>query len=157
MSTALFAAGCFWGVEAWFENVKGVTATRVGYAGGIIENPSYEVVKTGQTGHAETVKVEFNPNVISYEQLVDAFFECHDPTSRNRQGEDIGSQYRSIIFYNDDSQHKAAISKVLEWNQKGVFKNPIATEVRETINFYEAEEYHQKYLQKNKTVSCGIV
>lgn len=157
MATAVFAAGCFWGVEAWFERINGVEKTRVGYSGGNVENPSYELVKTGKTGHAESVKVDFDPEKISYEALIDAFFECHNPTTRNRQGEDIGSQYRSIIFYTDERQLQAAEQKVIEWNQKGVFKTEIVTEIEAAGPFYEAEEYHQKYLQKNGTASCGIV
>ncbi|MFG6115283.1 peptide-methionine (S)-S-oxide reductase MsrA [Halobacillus sp. MO56] len=157
MATAIFAAGCFWGVEAWFERINGVEQTRVGYSGGNVESPSYELVKTGKTGHAESVKVDFDPEKISYESLIDAFFECHNPTTRNRQGEDIGSQYRSIIFYTDETQLQAAEQKLSEWNQKGVFRTEIVTEIVEAGPFYEAEEYHQKYLQKNGTASCGIV
>ncbi|KGX92972.1 methionine sulfoxide reductase A [Pontibacillus halophilus JSM 076056 = DSM 19796] len=156
MATALFAAGCFWGVEAFFERLDGVTATRVGYAGGNIEAPSYEHVKTGTTGHAETTKVEFDPSVITYEQLVDTFFECHDPTTLNRQGEDVGHQYRSVIFYLNEDQKQIAQEKISEWDQKGIFKNKIVTEVTAEQPFYEAEEYHQKYFQKNGTLSCGI-
>ncbi|GGC99869.1 peptide-methionine (S)-S-oxide reductase [Thalassobacillus devorans] len=157
MAIAVFSAGCFWGVEAWFERLNGVDQTKVGYSGGAVENPSYELVKTGKTGHAESVKIDFDPEKISYSELVDAFFECHDPTTRNRQGEDIGSQYRSIIFYQDDQQKQIAAEKIQEWNQKGVFKTEIVTEVNHAAPFYEAEEHHQKYLQKNGTASCGIV
>ncbi|MFG6118805.1 peptide-methionine (S)-S-oxide reductase MsrA [Thalassobacillus sp. B23F22_16] len=157
MAIAVFSAGCFWGVEAWFERLNGVDQTKAGYSGGTIENPSYELVKTGKTGHAESVKIDFDPEKISYSELVDAFFECHDPTTRNRQGEDIGSQYRSIIFFQDDRQKQIAAEKIQEWNQKGVFKTEIVTEVKQAALFYEAEEYHQKYLQKNGTASCGIV
>ncbi|MYL34909.1 peptide-methionine (S)-S-oxide reductase MsrA [Pontibacillus yanchengensis] len=157
MATALFAAGCFWGVEAFFERLNGVVTTRVGYSGGHVENPSYELVKTGTTGHAETTKIEFDPDIISYQQLVDVFFECHDPTSINRQGEDVGSQYRSIIFYGDEEQKEIAEQKLQEWSNKGIFKRPIVTEITESAPFYDAEEYHQKYLQKNGSVSCGVV
>lgn len=155
MATAVFAAGCFWGVEAYFERIKGVKATRVGFMGGTVANPSYQQVKAGGTGHAEATKVEFDPSVISYSELVDHFFECHNPTQRNRQGEDVGSQYRSVIFATEDQQ-AIAVDKITEWNNKGIFKSEIVTEVNEVTDFYDAEEYHQKYLQKNGSVSCGI-
>ncbi|GGD26069.1 peptide-methionine (S)-S-oxide reductase MsrA [Pontibacillus salipaludis] len=155
MATAVFAAGCFWGVEAYFERIEGVEATRVGFMGGTVANPSYQQVKAGGTGHAEATKVEFDPSQISYSELVDHFFECHNPTQRNRQGEDVGSQYRSVIFATEDQQAIAA-DKITEWNNKGIFKSEIVTEVNEVTDFYDAEEYHQKYLQKNGSVSCGI-
>lgn len=157
MATAVFAAGCFWGVEAFFERVNGVEATRVGFMGGNVENPSYEQVKTGTTGHAEVTKIDYNSEVVSYQELLDLFFECHDPTTKNRQGEDVGSQYRSVIFYSDETQQHIAEEKVTEWNNKGIFKNEIVTQLTEASTFYEAEEYHQKYLQKNGSVACGIV
>ncbi|MCA1010268.1 peptide-methionine (S)-S-oxide reductase MsrA [Halobacillus halophilus] len=156
MAKAIFGAGCFWGVEAFFEKFEGITSTRVGYIGGNLENPSYEQVKTGETGHAEAVKVEYDPTVITYSELVNIFFETHDPTSKNRQGADIGHQYRSAIFYNDASQKYIAEEKIKEWDEKGTFKRPIVTEVVKTTTFYEAEEHHQKYLQKNGSVACGI-
>ncbi|KHE68855.1 peptide-methionine (S)-S-oxide reductase MsrA [Halobacillus sp. BBL2006] len=156
MATAIFGAGCFWGVEAFFEKFEGVTATRVGYTGGHVESPSYEEVKSGKTGHAEAIKIEYDPSVITYSELVNIFFESHDPTSRNRQGIDEGHQYRSVIFYSGASQKYIAEEKINEWNEKGIFKRPIVTEVRESSTFYEAEEYHQKYFQKNGSVACGI-
>ncbi|MFC0523593.1 peptide-methionine (S)-S-oxide reductase MsrA [Pontibacillus salicampi] len=156
MATAYFGAGCFWGVEAFFERLTGVTATRVGYSGGTVENPSYELVKSGVTGHAETTKVEFDPSVISYASLVDQFFEVHDPTQINRQGEDVGTQYRSVIFFLDDEQRQVAEEKIQEWSDKGIYKLPIATQIKKAAPFYDAEEYHQKYLQKHGSVSCGI-
>ncbi|KGP91052.1 methionine sulfoxide reductase A [Pontibacillus chungwhensis BH030062] len=155
MATAVFAAGCFWGVEAYFERIEGVKATRVGFMGGTVANPSYQQVKAGGTGHAEATKVEFDPSLISYSELVDHFFECHNPTQRNRQGEDVGSQYRSVIFA-AENQKVIAANKITEWNNKGIFKSEIVTEVNEVTEFYDAEEYHQKYLQKNGSVSCGI-
>ncbi|MFD1020804.1 peptide-methionine (S)-S-oxide reductase MsrA [Thalassobacillus hwangdonensis] len=157
MATAIFAAGCFWGVEAWFERIDGVVETKVGYTGGKVDRPYYELVKTGKTGHAESIKIDYDASVISYQQLVDAFFECHDPTSKNRQGEDVGSQYRSVIFYLDESQRYIAEEKIKQWNEKGVFKKSIVTEVAQAGTFYDAEEYHQKYLQKNGSAACGIV
>ncbi|KGX88190.1 peptide-methionine (S)-S-oxide reductase MsrA [Pontibacillus litoralis] len=155
MTIAYFGAGCFWGVEAFLERLDGVIATRVGYTGGQVANPTYEQVKAGKTGHVETTKVEFDPQIINYETLIDQFFECHDPTQRNRQGEDVGSQYRSAIFYTNEAQQKIAEQKIKEWNAKGEFSNPIVTEVIGLTAFYEAEEYHQKYFQKNGSVSCG--
>ncbi|MGI8314762.1 peptide-methionine (S)-S-oxide reductase MsrA [Halobacillus mangrovi] len=156
MATAIFGAGCFWGVEAFFEKFEGVTATRVGYTGGFVENPTYEQVKSGETGHAESIKIEYDPTVITYSELINIFFESHDPTSRNKQGIDVGHQYRSVIFYDGASQKYIAEEKINEWNEKGIFKRPIVTEVIEASTFYEAEEYHQKYFQKNGSVACGI-
>lgn len=156
MATAIFGAGCFWGVEAFFEKFEGITATRVGFIGGHTENPTYEKVKAGGTGHAEAIRLEYNPSVITYSELVNIFFEAHDPTSRNRQGIDVGHQYRSVIFYNGASQRYIAEEKIKEWNDKGTFKRPIVTEVEESTTFYEAEEHHQKYMQKNGSVACGI-
>lgn len=155
MATAVFAAGCFWGVEAYFERIEGVVATRVGFMGGTVVTPSYQQVKAGGTGHAEAIRVEFDPEVISYSELVDHFFECHNPTQRNRQGEDVGYQYRSVIFATEDQEETAA-AKIREWDNKGLFKSEIVTEVNKVSEFYDAEEYHQKYLQKNGSVSCGI-
>ncbi|MGP4060746.1 peptide-methionine (S)-S-oxide reductase MsrA [Halobacillus sp. H74] len=156
MATAIFGAGCFWGVEAFFEKFEGVTMTKVGYIGGKLEHPSYEQVKAGGTGHAEAVKINYDPTVITYAELVNIFFEAHDPTSRNRQGIDIGHQYRSVIFYSEASQKYIADEKIKEWEEKGVFKRRIVTTVEKATTFYEAEEHHQKYLQKNGSVACGI-
>ncbi|MCF6138356.1 peptide-methionine (S)-S-oxide reductase MsrA [Pseudalkalibacillus berkeleyi] len=156
MELAIFGAGCFWGVEAFFEKLEGITETRVGYTGGFVENPTYEQVKTGTTGHAEAIKIQYDPNVITYSELVDIFFGVHDPTSRNKQGLDIGHQYRSVIFYSDVNQQNVAERKIKEWTEKGTFKLPIVTEIEPATFFYEAEEYHQKYLQKNGSVACGI-
>lgn len=156
MATAIFGAGCFWGVEAFFERFEGITTTRVGYTGGNIENPTYEQVKTGKTGHAEAIRLEYDPSVITYAELVNIFFEAHDPTSRNKQGVDVGHQYRSAIFYADASQKYIAEEKVKEWDAKGIFKRPIVSEIVELSTFYDAEEYHQKYIHKNGSVACGI-
>ncbi|MEC3882316.1 peptide-methionine (S)-S-oxide reductase MsrA [Halobacillus litoralis] len=156
MATAIFGAGCFWGVEAFFEKFEGVTETKVGYIGGHLENPTYEQVKAGKSGHAESVKVNYDPTVITYAELVNIFFEAHDPTSRNKQGIDVGHQYRSVIFHSDASQKYIAEEKIKEWEGKGVFKRPIVTEVEEATTFYEAEEHHQKYLQKHGSAACSI-
>ncbi|ELK46424.1 peptide-methionine (S)-S-oxide reductase MsrA [Halobacillus sp. ACCC02827] len=156
MATAIFGAGCFWGVEAFFEKFEGVTATKVGYIGGKLENPTYEQVKTGKTGHAEAVRIEYDPTRITYSELINIFFEAHDPTSKNKQGIDVGHQYRSAIFYSDASQKYIAEEKIKEWEEKGTFKRAIVTEVEEATSFFEAEEYHQKYLQKNGSAACSI-
>lgn len=156
MATAIFGAGCFWGVEAFFEKFEGVKETKVGYIGGHLENPSYEEVKEGNTGHAESVKVDYDPTVITYAELVNIFFEAHDPTSRNRQGSDVGHQYRSVVFYSDASQKYIADEKIKEWEGKGIFKRPIVTEVEAATTFFEAEDYHQKYLQKHGSAACSI-
>ncbi|WP_102336241.1 peptide-methionine (S)-S-oxide reductase MsrA [Salimicrobium jeotgali] len=148
MAIATFGAGCFWGVEAFFDRLNGVTNTTVGYTGGFVENPSYEQVKTGETGHAESIRIEFDPEVLTYETLVEYFLEAHDPTSVNRQGEDVGHQYRSVIFYVNEEQRQQSVSKIKEWNDRGIFKSPIVTEVVPASTFYEAEEYHQQYVKK---------
>ncbi|WP_347861382.1 peptide-methionine (S)-S-oxide reductase MsrA [Salimicrobium sp. PL1-032A] len=148
MAQAIFGAGCFWGVEAFFERLNGVTDTTVGYTGGFIENPTYEQVKTGKTGHAESIRIEFDPKTITYEELVEYFLEAHDPTSVNRQGEDVGHQYRSVIFHTNEAQKQLAGSKIDEWNRREIFKRPIVTEVVAASTFYEAEEYHQQYVKK---------
>ncbi|OEH93111.1 peptide-methionine (S)-S-oxide reductase MsrA [Bacillus solimangrovi] len=156
MEKAVFGAGCFWGVEAFFEKVRGVEATRVGYSGGTLANPTYEQVKAGDTSHAEVVEVLFDPWKVSYDELLDVFFDCHDPTTKNRQGIDIGSQYRSVIFFQNVKQLEAAKAKKEKLDQSGKLKNSIVTEITPAKEFYEAEEYHQKYFQKNGTLSCGI-
>lgn len=148
MTIATFGAGCFWGVEAFFDRLNGVTNTTVGYTGGFVENPSYEHVKTGETGHAESIRIEFDPEVLTYEALVEYFLEAHDPTSVNRQGEDVGHQYRSVIFYANEEQRQLSVAKIKEWNGRGIFKSPIVTEVVPASTFYEAEEYHQQYVKK---------
>ncbi len=148
MAKATFAAGCFWGVESAFRQVPGVASATAGYTGGTFENPTYEDVCSGQTGHAEAVEVEFDPAVVSYEALLDVFWKCHDPTTPNRQGPDVGSQYRSAIFFHDaDQEAKARASKqVLE--QSGRLGAPIVTEIVAASTFYRAEEYHQQYFAK---------
>lgn len=146
---ATFAAGCFWGVEDIFMQVEGVTNTQVGYTGGVTEDPTYREVCSDTTGHAEAVELEFNPEVVSYDALLDLFWEMHNPTTLNRQGPDIGSQYRSAIFYHNPSQEQAAIASKSRWKESGRFTNPIVTEIVPATTFYPAEEYHQKYNLKH--------
>lgn len=149
---ATFGAGCFWGVEEKFRVVKGVTKTTVGYAGGDVENPSYEEVCTDATGHAEVVDVEFDENIVSFIELVKLFFSIHNPTQINRQGPDVGRQYRSVIFYHNEEQKKIAEEIMTEEQAKHT--SPIATEIVPFKNFYPAEEYHQKYLMKKDLKTC---
>ena len=153
---ALFGAGCFWGVEATFRTTKGVKATSVGYAGGALANPSYEDVCYKRTGHAEVVQVEFDPAEISYEALLGVFFENHDPTTLNRQGPDVGDQYRSAIFYHNDEQRDVATAVKERLGASGAFKRPIVTEITPASTYYPAEEYHQRYLEKRGLASCHI-
>ncbi len=145
---ATFAAGCFWGVEATFRRAQGVRSTAVGYEGGDLEHPSYQAVCTGRTGHAEVVEVEYDPEVLSYEQLLDIFWSCHDPTTRDRQGPDFGSQYRSAIFYHDPEQETAARISKEKLEASGRHRSAIVTEIVSAAPFYRAEEYHQQYLAK---------
>lgn len=154
---ATFAAGCFWGIEAAFNQLPGVLKTRVGYAGGHHNNPTYELVCSDTTGHAEAVEVEYDPKKISYEQLLDVFWQIHDPTTLNRQGPDIGSQYRSIIFYRNPEQERLAKASRDEIDSSGRFKRDIVTEILPIAPFYEAEDYHQKYYEKHGlNASCRI-
>ncbi len=156
MEKATFAAGCFWGVEAAFRQVEGVTSTTVGYTGGSSKNPSYGEVCTGRTGHAEAVQVEYDPARISYEGLLDLFWANHDPTTPNRQGPDVGAQYRSAIFFHNPQQEAAAIASKLQLEERGWYKNPIVTEIIPVSEFYRAEEYHQQYLEKKGQASCTV-
>ena len=152
---ATFGAGCFWGVEAAFAAIPGVTATAVGYEGGLLERPSYKDVCTDQTGHAEVVEVDFDPARVSFEQLLDAFFTLHDPTTLNRQGPDWGTQYRSAIFYHSPEQEAQARAKIEHLTAEGRTKR-IVTKVEPAQTFWRAEEYHQKYLEKRGQASCHI-
>jgi peptide methionine sulfoxide reductase msrA/msrB len=145
---ATFAAGCFWGVEDKFRRVKGVLSTRVGYTGGNAENPTYQLVCSDSTGHAESVEVIFDPAVTSYERLVENFFLFHDPTQVNRQGPDVGTQYRSVIFYHDEQQKATALGMIEKLEKSGRFDKPIATQVLPASEFYQAEDYHQQYYEK---------
>jgi peptide-methionine (S)-S-oxide reductase len=156
MEKATFAAGCFWGVEVAFRNVEGVTGARVGYTGGHKPKPTYKEVCTGRTGHAEAVEVTFDPEVVTYEQLLDVFFDNHDPTQLNRQGPDVGTQYRSAVFVHDDAQEKAARAAIERLQDSGRYRRPIVTEVAPAGEFYEAEDYHQQYLVKRGLASCRI-
>jgi len=156
MEKATFAAGCFWGVEAAFRQLKGVKSTRVGYIGGHMTNPTYEQVCTDRTGHAEAVEVEYDPAEISYEQLLNAFWENHDPTQRNRQGPDVGSQYRTAIFFHSPEQEATAIASKERLAASGKFSRPIATEIVPSGVFYAGEDYHQQYLEKRGLASCHI-
>ena len=151
---ATFAAGCFWHVEAAFRQVKGVKSTAAGYIGGNMENPAYEDVCTNETGHAEAVQVEFDPEIVSYEELLKVFWQNHDPTTPNRQGPDVGTQYRSAIFYHNEKQKQAAIKSKEEQQKK--YKAKIVTEITKAAKFYKAEEYHQQYLEKRGLSACGI-
>jgi len=153
---ASFGAGCFWGVEVRFREIPGVIDTQVGYQGGDYDNPSYEDVCRGDTGHAEVVEVRFDPEQVNYRQLLDVFFEMHDPTSLNRQGPDVGTQYRSAIFYHSDEQKTQAELARAELDASGQFKSPIVTEISAATRFYPAEEYHQRYLEKKGLSSCAI-
>lgn len=144
--TATLAGGCFWGVEELVRKLPGVTDTTVGYAGGTLDNPRYEDVKKGRTGHAESLQIVFDESKISYDEILDFFFRLHDPTTANRQGNDIGTQYRSAIFYHDDAQRDAAQRAIERAQPK--WSRPIVTEVVPFTNFYEAEDYHQDYLQR---------
>ena len=144
--TATLAGGCFWGVEELVRNLPGVTDTTVGYAGGTLDKPRYEDVKNGRTGHAESLQIVFDPSKISYDDIPDFFFRLHDPTTANRQGNDIGTQYRSAIFYHDEAQRDAAQRAIQRAQPK--WSRPIVTEVVPFTNFYEAEDYHQDYLQR---------
>lgn len=153
MAKATFAAGCFWGVEQTFSEIDGVTETSVGYTGGTVEDPSYELVCSGQTGHAEAVEVDFDPAKVSYDQLLEVFFDIHDPTTLNRQGPDIGSQYRSAIFFHDPEQEAAAREAKQRLQQSGRFNNDVVTEISPAGAYYMAEDYHQKYVQKRRSGS----
>ncbi len=146
--TAQFAAGCFWGVESTFAKIPGVISTEVGYAGGQVANPTYEQVCSHQTGHAESIRVTFDPTAISYTELLNIFWACHNPTTPNRQGMDVGSQYRSIIFVQNEKQKKAAEASKAALEKSGAYPDKIVTEIIPATEFYRAEEYHQKYLQK---------
>ncbi|HOM67397.1 MAG TPA: peptide-methionine (S)-S-oxide reductase MsrA [Brevefilum fermentans] len=151
---ATFAAGCFWGVEASFSKIAGVLDTVVGYTGGTFPNPSYQMVCTGNTGHAEAVQVTFDPQKITYTDLVKAFFDLHDPTTRNRQGPDVGSQYRSVIFYHDPEQQKIAEQVKSELDASGKYRYSIVTQIVPAGEFYRAEEYHQQYYAKHILRRC---
>ena len=156
MKMATFAAGCFWGVEETFRRVPGVVSTRVGYTGGKLENPTYGDVCSGTTGHAEAVEVEYDPDLISYEELLAIFWESHDPTTPNRQGPDVGEQYRSAVFFHDIEQQASAVAFEERLGRSGRYAKPIVTEITKATTFYPAEEYHQRYLEKQGLGRCRI-
>ena len=155
-ATASFAAGCFWGVEARFREIPGVLDAAVGYMGGETPDPTYKLVCTGTTGHAEAVQLEFDNSQVSYEDLLDHFFAMHNPTTLNRQGPDRGTQYRSAVFWHNPEQEKAAREKITELDQAGKWSAPIVTEVNPAREFWRAEEYHQRYLEKNGGGFCHV-
>ena len=157
LQTATFAAGCFWGVESLFKQTKGVVETTVGYTGGTTNDPTYRQVCTGITGHAEAVQVKFNPKVISYEELLSLFWRMHDPTTQNRQGPDVGTQYRSAIFYHNDEQRKAAERSKEDFDRSGVYINKSTTQIAAASTFYAAEEYHQDYFEKQGGGACHVL
>jgi peptide-methionine (S)-S-oxide reductase len=156
MENATFAAGCFWGVEETFRQLKGVHSTRVGYTGGNFLTPTYKAVCTDRTGHAEAVEVEFDPSEILFQELLKVFWESHDPTTRNRQGPDFGSQYRSAIFFHTPEQEAAARASMEELGRSGRHHRPIVTEITAAKEFFPAEEYHQRYLAKRGQTHCRV-
>lgn len=153
---ATFGAGCFWGVEAAFRCLQGVTGTAVGYAGGHTANPTYKEVCTDRTGHAEVVQVEFDPTLIAYERLLEVFWAEHDPTQVNRQGPDVGGQYRTAIFYHTPEQQATATASKAALDHSGRYRRPIATTIEAAPTFYAAEDYHQQYLEKRGLASCHL-
>ncbi len=153
---ATFAGGCFWGIEDAFRNVSGVIDAISGYAGGHVENPSYEQVSSGTTGHAESVQVTYDPEKVSYDDLLKVFWDNHNPTTKNRQGPDVGEQYRSIIFYHSPEQKQAAEASRDDLEKSGKYHQPIVTEIITATPFYKAEEYHQQYFQKHGISACHI-
>jgi peptide-methionine (S)-S-oxide reductase len=153
---ATFAAGCFWGVEATFRRIPGVIATTVGYTGGTLPDPTYKDVCSDRTGHAEAIEITFDPAQVSYERLLEVFFETHDPTTLNRQGPDVGSQYRSAIFFHDAAQETAAHEMTERLQRSGRFHRPVVTEIVPATTFYRAEDYHQRYLEKRGLDHCHV-
>jgi peptide-methionine (S)-S-oxide reductase len=153
---ATFGGGCFWGVEAAFRRIEGVTGTAVGYMGGSLDHPTYRDVCTDGTGHAEVVQVEFDPARAKYQDLLDAFWDLHDPTQLNRQGPDVGTQYRSVVFYHTPEQAAAARNAKQKLETSGLYRKPIVTEIAPATDFWRAEEYHQQYLEKRGLTHCSI-
>lgn len=158
MEIATFAGGCFWCLEAVFQRVNGVSHVRSGYTGGEIANPTYEQVCNGTTGHAEAVQIEFDPSIVSYDQLLDVFWQLHDPTTLNRQGNDVGTQYRSAVYYHNEEQRAAAEASRDKLEAAGTYADPVVTEISPAETFYEAETYHQDYYNQNRQSSyCRLV
>jgi peptide-methionine (S)-S-oxide reductase len=156
MAKATFGAGCFWGVEAAFRRIEGVRATAVGYAGGHLDQPTYKDVCYKGTGHAEVVEVDYDPDVVSYEALLDVFWDSHDPTQLNRQGPDVGDQYRSVIFTHDEAQQAAAEASKARLEAAGRYRRPIVTQILPAPTFWKAEDYHQQYLEKRGLAVCHV-
>jgi peptide-methionine (S)-S-oxide reductase len=156
MEKATFAAGCFWGIEEEFASIKGVIQTNVGYTGGMTVNPSYEEVCLGKTGHVEAVELIFDPQIVSYENLLDVFWQIHDPTTLNSQGLDVGTQYKSVIFYHNKEQYEKALKSKEKIEKSGPYKNEIVTEIIPVQTFYKAEEYHQQYYKKKNSGNCSF-
>jgi peptide-methionine (S)-S-oxide reductase len=156
MEKATFGAGCFWGVEATFRSIPGMVSTLVGYCGGKTDNPTYQDVCTDTTGHAEVVEITFDPAQLPYEQLLETFWKLHDPTTPNRQGPDVGSQYRSVIFFHSPAQEAAARAAKERLDKSGKFRNPVVTQIVPAVPFYKAEDYHQRYLEKRGLASCHL-
>jgi peptide-methionine (S)-S-oxide reductase len=156
LEKATFGAGCFWGVEAAFRQIKGVVSTSVGYSGGAYNNPSYRDVCTGRTGHAEVVEVVYDPARVAYDALLQVFWENHNPTTMNRQGPDVGTQYRSAIFFHSPEQQAAALASKTKLDSSGKYGRPIVTEITPASQFYTAEDYHQQYLEKRGLSTCHI-
>ena len=158
LEKATFGSGCFWCTEAIFENLNGVISVVSGYAGGKVENPTYEEVCSGTTGHAEVTQITYDPNIISYDELLEVFWKTHDPTTLNRQGNDVGTQYRSVIFYHNEEQKELAEKYKTELDKSGAWDNPIVTEISPYTNFYSAEKYHQNYYENNPNQGyCAFV
>ncbi|MBI5732545.1 peptide-methionine (S)-S-oxide reductase MsrA [Candidatus Jorgensenbacteria bacterium] len=153
---AIFGAGCFWGVEETFRNLKGVQSTEVGYSGGTMPNPTYKDVCGDRTGHAEVVRIEYDPTQVSYDELLKIFWDNHNPTTPNQQGPDVGSQYRSVIFFNTAEQERLAKESKIKLEKSGKYKQPIVTQIVPAEPFYRAEEYHQQYLMKQGIKTCHI-
>ena len=156
MEIAIFGAGCFWGIEAEFRKKEGVLNTSVGYSGGTTKNPTYQDVCSSATGHSEVVRIEFDPVKVTYEELLNTFWSIHNPTTLDRQGPDIGSQYRSVIFYLNEVQKEKALESLNELEKDKRFKDPIVTEISPAQEYYKAEEYHQQYFEKRGLVTCRI-
>lgn len=158
LETTTLGGGCFWCIEAVFQDLKGVEKVVSGYSGGDVENPTYEQVSTGLTNHAEVVQISFNPEIISYKKILEIFLHLHDPTTLNRQGNDSGTQYRSVVFFHDEKQHQAALEEITEIEQQKLYPNKIVTEVTPLEKFYPAENYHQNYYKNNqKNRYCQLV
>ncbi len=156
LQLATFGAGCFWGVETRFREIQGVIDAAVGYTGGSTENPDYRAVCSGDTGHAEVVQVQYDPEVVSYEELLSVFWSQHNPTTLNRQGPDTGTQYRSVIFFHDEQQRTAAEQSKQELDTSGRWPSPVVTSIEPAATFYRAEDYHQQYLAKRGLHSCNV-